>query len=128
MRLTVVQRGLGLLRVFGAKASPQPTAGIITHMDLFPHLGPSLVWHNNACAPKPCSPPGCARAPLCLATPYSPSALFYVGVAMGRNCLIYCLADYAIVAASDAETGDTWAGATEALKNSWLPVFVLESG
>lgn len=30
--------------------------------------------------------------------------------------------------ASDAETGDTWAGATEALKNSWLPVFVLESG
>lgn len=45
---------------------------------------------------------------------------------MGRNRLIYCLADYAIVVASDAETGGTWAGATEALKNNWLPVFVLE--
>jgi predicted Rossmann fold nucleotide-binding protein DprA/Smf involved in DNA uptake len=45
---------------------------------------------------------------------------------MGRNRLIYTLADYAIVVASDAETGGTWAGATEALKNKWLPVFVLE--
>lgn len=45
---------------------------------------------------------------------------------MGRNRLIYTLADYAIVVASDAETGGTWAGATEALKNNWLPVFVLE--
>lgn len=45
---------------------------------------------------------------------------------MGRNRLIYCLADYAIVVASDAETGGTWAGATETLKNHWVPVFVLE--
>ena len=45
---------------------------------------------------------------------------------MGRNRLIYTLADYAIVVASDAETGGTWAGATEALKNNWLPVFALE--
>jgi predicted Rossmann fold nucleotide-binding protein DprA/Smf involved in DNA uptake len=45
---------------------------------------------------------------------------------MGRNRLIYCLADHAIVVASDAETGGTWAGATETLKNSWVPVFVLE--
>jgi len=36
------------------------------------------------------------------------------------------LADYAIIVASDAETGGTWAGATEALKNDWIPVFVLE--
>ncbi len=28
--------------------------------------------------------------------------------------------------ASDAETGGTWAGATETLKNSWVPVFVLD--
>ena len=63
---------------------------------------------------------------LCLVTPYSPNAGFSVGAAMGRNRLIYCLADYAIVVASDAETGGTWAGATEALKNDWLPVFVLE--
>lgn len=51
---------------------------------------------------------------------------FSAGAAMGRNRLIYTLADYAIVVASDAEIGGTWAGATEALKNNWLPVFVLE--
>jgi predicted Rossmann fold nucleotide-binding protein DprA/Smf involved in DNA uptake len=45
---------------------------------------------------------------------------------MGRNRLIYTLADYAIVVALDAETGGTWAGATETLKNNWVPVFVLE--
>jgi predicted Rossmann fold nucleotide-binding protein DprA/Smf involved in DNA uptake len=63
---------------------------------------------------------------LCLVTPYSPNAGFSVGAAMGRNRLIYCLADYAIVVASDAETGGTWAGATETLKNAWVPVFVLD--
>jgi predicted Rossmann fold nucleotide-binding protein DprA/Smf involved in DNA uptake len=63
---------------------------------------------------------------LCLVTPYSPNAGFSVGAAMGRNRLIYTLADYAIVVASDAETGGTWAGATETLKNGWVPVFVLE--
>ncbi len=66
------------------------------------------------------------RGDLCLVTPYSSSAGFSVGAAMGRNRLIYTLADYAIVVASDAETGGTWAGATETLKNKWIPVFVLE--
>ena len=47
------------------------------------------------------------RGDLCLVTPYSPNAGFSVG-------------------ASDAETGGTWAGATETLKNNWVPVFVLE--
>ncbi len=70
--------------------------------------------------------PALQRGDLCLVTPYSPDAGFSVGAAMGRNRLIYCLADYAIVVASDAETGGTWAGATEALKAGWLPVFVLE--
>ena len=63
---------------------------------------------------------------LALLTPYSPGAGFSVGAAMGRNKLIYALADYALVIASDAGTGGTWAGATEALKAKWLPVFVLE--
>jgi predicted Rossmann fold nucleotide-binding protein DprA/Smf involved in DNA uptake len=63
---------------------------------------------------------------LCLATPYHPNAGFSVGAAMGRNRLIYSLADYALVVASDAEKGGTWAGATEALKAGWLPVFILE--
>lgn len=67
-----------------------------------------------------------SRGDLCLATPYSPSAPFSVGTAMGRNKLIYTLADYAIIVASDAEKGGTWAGATEALRAKWIPVFVLE--
>lgn len=66
------------------------------------------------------------RGDLCLATPYAPDAGFSVGAAMGRNRLIYCLADYAIIVASDADKGGTWAGAREALKAGWLPVFVLE--
>jgi predicted Rossmann fold nucleotide-binding protein DprA/Smf involved in DNA uptake len=45
---------------------------------------------------------------------------------MGRNRLIYSLADYAIVVASDANKGGTWAGATETLKAGWVPVFVLD--
>ena len=66
------------------------------------------------------------RGDLCLVTPYSPDAGFSVGAAMGRNRLIYCLADYAIVVASDVETGGTWAGATETLRKGWVPVFVLD--
>lgn len=66
------------------------------------------------------------RGDLCLVTNYSPSAPFSVGRAMGRNKLIYTLSEYALVVASDAEKGGTWAGATEALKAKWLPVFVLD--
>jgi predicted Rossmann fold nucleotide-binding protein DprA/Smf involved in DNA uptake len=66
------------------------------------------------------------RGDLCLVTPYSPNAGFSVGAAMVRNRLIYTLADYAIVVASDAESGGTWAGATETLKAGWVPLFVLD--
>ncbi len=66
------------------------------------------------------------RGDLCLLSPYTPDAGFSVGTAMGRNKLIYCLADYAIVVASDAEKGGTWSGAMETLKAGWVPVFVLE--
>jgi predicted Rossmann fold nucleotide-binding protein DprA/Smf involved in DNA uptake len=66
------------------------------------------------------------RGDLCLATPFSPNAAFSVGNAMGRNRLIYTLADYAIIVASDSGKGGTWAGAIEALKAEWVPVFVLE--
>jgi predicted Rossmann fold nucleotide-binding protein DprA/Smf involved in DNA uptake len=67
-----------------------------------------------------------SRGDLCLASPYAPNAGFSVGAAMGRNKLIYTLADYTIVVASDVEKGGTWAGATEALKAEWVPVFILE--
>lgn len=62
----------------------------------------------------------------CFVTHYHPEAGFSVGAAMGRNRLIYTLADHAIVVASDAGQGGTWGGATEALKAGWLPVFALE--
>lgn len=61
-----------------------------------------------------------------LATPYSPHASFNVGKAMARNKLIYALSDYGLVIASDAQKGGTWAGAEEALKAGWIPVFVVE--
>lgn len=63
---------------------------------------------------------------LVVATPYSPHASFNVGMAMSRNKLIYALSDYALVIASDAEKGGTWAGAEEALKAGWVPVFVVD--
>jgi len=62
---------------------------------------------------------------LCLVTPYLPSASFNVGLAMGRNRLIYTLSDYGIVVASSAGKGGTWSGATENLKNDWVPLFVI---
>jgi len=46
---------------------------------------------------------------------------------MGRNRLIYALADFALVVSCDAERGGTWAGATEALKAGWVPVFAAEA-
>src|SRR5439155_1012170 len=52
---------------------------------------------------------------------------FTVGAAMGRNRLIYALADFALVVSCDAERGGTWAGATEALKAGWVPVFAAEA-
>src|SRR5213594_4019382 len=61
---------------------------------------------------------------LALITPYVPTAGFSVGAAMGRNKLIYGLADYGVVVSSEFQTGGTWAGATEALKAGWRPVFV----
>lgn len=66
------------------------------------------------------------RGNLCLVTPYSPNAPFSVGTAMSRNRFIYAIADYAVVVASDAEKGGTWAGATDALKAKYVPVFARE--
>ena len=61
---------------------------------------------------------------LALITPYSPGASFTVGAAMGRNKLIYGMADYAVVVSSEVQKGGTWSGATDALKMRYCPVFV----
>jgi predicted Rossmann fold nucleotide-binding protein DprA/Smf involved in DNA uptake len=64
---------------------------------------------------------------LVLTTPYQPDSGFSVGTAMGRNKIIYGAADYAVVVSSDYQKGGTWAGAVEALKADWCPVFVRSS-
>lgn len=62
---------------------------------------------------------------LLLISPYHPEAGFNVGNAMGRNKLIYGLADYGLVVSSDYNKGGTWEGAVEELKREQsLPVFV----
>ena len=63
---------------------------------------------------------------LVLLTSYAPTAGFSVGAAMGRNKVIYGLAAFAVVVSSDFQTGGTWAGAVEALKGGWCPLFVRE--
>jgi predicted Rossmann fold nucleotide-binding protein DprA/Smf involved in DNA uptake len=64
---------------------------------------------------------------LALVSPYNPDAAFDAGNAMGRNRLIYCAADAAVVIASTRQNGGTWAGAIEALKHRWVPVWVRRS-
>lgn len=69
---------------------------------------------------------GVAGGQICLVTPYVPSAAFSVSNAMGRNKIIYGLSRCTIVVASEHQTGGTWAGATDALRNghgrvaSWI--------
>jgi predicted Rossmann fold nucleotide-binding protein DprA/Smf involved in DNA uptake len=55
----------------------------------------------------------------CLATPFAPDAGFSAGNAMARNKIVYGLSRLTLVVASDADTGGTWAGATEALKKDY---------
>jgi predicted Rossmann fold nucleotide-binding protein DprA/Smf involved in DNA uptake len=59
---------------------------------------------------------------LTLLTPYPPEASFTVGAAMGRNKVIYGLADVAVVVACEYRSGGTWAGAAEAIKSGWNTV------
>ena len=63
---------------------------------------------------------------LVLVSPFNPEAPFNVGNAMARNKYIYCLADAGVVIATSKESGGTWAGAIEDLKNGWVPLWVKE--
>jgi predicted Rossmann fold nucleotide-binding protein DprA/Smf involved in DNA uptake len=64
---------------------------------------------------------------LALISPYSPDAGYQTGTAMGRNRLIYCLADAAFVVRSSRHAGGTFAGAQQALDNQWTRVWVERS-
>jgi predicted Rossmann fold nucleotide-binding protein DprA/Smf involved in DNA uptake len=65
-----------------------------------------------------------AEGAVALVSPYHPSSGFSVGAAMGRNKLIYALADFAVVVSTAEGEGGTWAGASEALEAGWVPVYV----
>ncbi len=59
-----------------------------------------------------------------LVSPYHPGAGFSQGAAMGRNKIIYALADAAVVVSSAEGSGGTWTGALEAMTRGWVPVLV----
>jgi predicted Rossmann fold nucleotide-binding protein DprA/Smf involved in DNA uptake len=61
---------------------------------------------------------------LALASPNRPDAGFTVGGAMGRNKLIYGLAEVTLVVECRAGRGGTWTGAAEALRRRWGGVLV----
>ena len=84
----------------------------------------SLVRHTQ----QPETRAALTRELLTLVTPYAPEARFSVGNAMGRNKLIYCLSEAAVVVATSKGSGGTWAGATENVKSSWVPLWVWDSG
>ena len=65
-----------------------------------------------------------AEERLLLASPFAPGAGSSVGNAMGRNKIVYALASNTLVAASDHDSGGTWAGATEALRRNFGVVSV----
>lgn len=64
---------------------------------------------------------------LALITPHAPDAGFSSGNAMGRNRLIYCLSEVAIAVCSTRGRGGTFAGASEAIRRGWLPVWTPKS-
>lgn len=61
---------------------------------------------------------------LVLISPFNPEAGFLRGNAMARNKYIYCLADAAVVVSSTPGKGGTWAGAIEAIRHDWVPVWI----
>jgi predicted Rossmann fold nucleotide-binding protein DprA/Smf involved in DNA uptake len=65
---------------------------------------------------------------LTLASPYDPDSRWFAYTAMERNKLLYGLSDAALVVASSADIGGTWAGACEALQHERVKVFVKSSG
>ncbi len=65
---------------------------------------------------------------LTLVSPFDPEARWFAYNAMERNKLLYGLSDAALVVASSADSGGTWAGATEALQLGKVKVFVKSVG
>ncbi len=71
---------------------------------------------------------GLQEGRLVLVSPFYPEAGFNAGHAMGRNKYIYALSDRALVVDSALGSGGTWAGALDALKQQWVPLYVRMPG
>ncbi len=65
---------------------------------------------------------------LTLVSPFDPDSRWFAYTAMDRNKLLYGFSDAALVVASSADSGGTWAGATEALQHGKVKVFVKTVG
>ena len=65
---------------------------------------------------------------LTLVSPFDPDSRWFAYNAMERNKLLYGLSDAALVVASSADSGGTWAGAIEALQVGKVKVFVKSIG
>jgi predicted Rossmann fold nucleotide-binding protein DprA/Smf involved in DNA uptake len=65
---------------------------------------------------------------LTLVSPFDPDSRWFAYTAMERNKLLYGLSEAALVVASAADSGGTWAGATEALEHAKVKVFVKVTG
>jgi predicted Rossmann fold nucleotide-binding protein DprA/Smf involved in DNA uptake len=65
---------------------------------------------------------------LTLVSPFDPDSRWFAYTAMERNKLLYGFSDAALVVASSADSGGTWAGATEALQHGRVKVFVKTVG
>jgi predicted Rossmann fold nucleotide-binding protein DprA/Smf involved in DNA uptake len=65
---------------------------------------------------------------LSLISAYEPEARWFAYAAMERNKLVYGLAEAALVVASSAGEGGTWAGATEALRHGRITIYVKATG
>ncbi len=57
----------------------------------------------------------------------NPDLGFSPGYAMNRNKYIYALSSGAFVISADYNKGGTWAGASENMKNKWVPTFVYDN-
>jgi predicted Rossmann fold nucleotide-binding protein DprA/Smf involved in DNA uptake len=104
-------RGADEAAMLGALAHEGTVVGI---------LADSLLRASNSAKYRPALMDG----NLVLISPFNPEAGFNAGNAMARNKYIYCLADAAVVVKAARNEGGTWSGAVEALKKSWIPVWV----
>jgi predicted Rossmann fold nucleotide-binding protein DprA/Smf involved in DNA uptake len=71
---------------------------------------------------KPSTRQAVTRGRVCLVTPYAPTAGLTTAAAMGRNKIVYALSQTVVVVRSNAESGGTWSGASEALRHGYSDV------